>query len=121
MQSSVSNSRKVLNGKAIVLQEKEKGKRPRKADPRTEKQRRAFVEFRGAWNQQSYQSELHVFFVFLFSQHFGTRGRQEHHQLRIEDLKTVRDATTGHISHIEGPTKTRQGGLHKRQDQWCRS
>ena len=29
----------------------------------------------------------------------------------------MRDATTGHISHIEwveGPTKTRQGGLHKK-------
>ena len=29
----------------------------------------------------------------------------------------MRDATTGHISHVEwveGPTKTRQGGLHKR-------
>jgi len=33
-----SNSRKVLNGKAIVLQEKGKGKRPRKADPLTEKE-----------------------------------------------------------------------------------
>ena len=31
-----SNSRKVLNGKAIVLQENGKGKRPRKADALTE-------------------------------------------------------------------------------------
>ena len=30
---------------------------------------------------------------FLFSQNFGTRGRQEHHQIRIEDMKIVRDAT----------------------------
>ena len=24
---------------------------------------------------------------FLISQHFGTRGSQEHHQLKIEDFK----------------------------------
>ena len=44
-------------------------------------------------------------------------GSQEHHQIRIKDMKAVRDATTGHISHVEwveGPTKTRQGGLNKR-------
>ena len=34
--SEFSNSRKVLNGKAIVLQENGKGKRPRKADALTE-------------------------------------------------------------------------------------
>jgi len=33
-----SNSSKVLNGKVIVLQEKGKGKRPRKADPLTGKE-----------------------------------------------------------------------------------
>ena len=110
-----SNSRKVLNGKAIVLQEKGKGKRPRKADPLTEK------EEEHLWNSgvlgTSNPTSLNYTVFFLFSQHFGTRGRQEHHQLHIEDLKTVRDATTGHISHIEwveGPTKTRQGGLHKK-------
>ena len=27
--------------------------------------------------------------VFLVSQHMGTRGRQEHHQIRTEDLKIV--------------------------------
>ena len=28
----------------------------------------------------------------LLSQHFGTRGRQDHHQTRIEELKWVRNA-----------------------------
>ena len=86
-----SNSSKVLNGKVIVLQEKGKGKRPRKADPLTGKEEHL-------WNSGVLGTSS---FFFLFSQHFGTRGRQEHHQLHIEDLKTVRDATTGHISHIE--------------------
>ena len=46
----------------------------------------------------------------------GTRGRQEHHQIRIEDLKLVRncDGDITHTEWIEGPTKTRQGGLKKR-------
>ena len=56
-------------------------------------------------------------FFFLLSQHFGTGGSQEHHQIGIEDLKGARDATTGNILHVEwneGPTKTSQDGLHKR-------
>jgi len=63
-------------------------------------------------------TSLNYTVFLLFSQHLGTRGRQEHHQICIEDLKAVRDATTDHISHVEwveGPTKTRQeSGLNKR-------
>ena len=46
----------------------------------------------------------------------GTRGRQEHHQIKVEDLKFVRDCNGEviYIEWIEGPTKTRQGGLKKR-------
>ena len=46
----------------------------------------------------------------------GMRGRQEHHQIRVEDLKIVRNVN-GDVTYIEwteGPTKTRQGGLKKR-------
>ena len=46
----------------------------------------------------------------------GTRGRQEHHQIRVEDLRIVRDVDgdVTYIEWIEGPTKTRQGGLKER-------
>lgn len=107
-------SRKVLNGKAIELQEEGKGKRPRKADPLTENDEEQL------WSSGVLGSEnpvsLNYTMFFLFSQHFGTRGRQEHHQIRIEDLRVVRDSSgkTTHVEWIEGPTKTRQGGLRKR-------
>ena len=49
------------------------------------------------------------------SQHYGTRGCQEHHQLKVEDLKFVRDISGNLVSveWVEGPTKTRPGGLTK--------
>ena len=52
---------------------------------------------------------------YLLSQHFGTRGRQEHHQIRLEDLKWVRDSDgkTEYVEWVEGITKTRKGGLPK--------
>ena len=98
-----------------MLQENGKGKRPRKADALTENEEELL------WScgvlKTSNPTSLNYTVFLLFSQHFATQGRQEHHQLRIEDLKAVRDATTGHISNVEwveGPTKTRQGGFHKR-------
>ena len=54
---------------------------------------------------------LNYTIFFLFSQHFGTRGRQEHRLIRIEQLKRVCDVKNGqliHIEWVEGPTKTRQ-------------
>ena len=59
-----SNSRKVLNGKAIVLQEngKGKGKRPRKADAFTENEEELLWSCGVlARNQQPYQPQLHCF------------------------------------------------------------
>ena len=52
---------------------------------------------------------------FVLSQKFGTRGCQEHHQLRVEDLKFVCDpqGKTMFVEWVECPTKTRQGGLRK--------
>ena len=98
-----------------MLQENGKGKRPRKADVLTENEEERLWQC-GVLGTSNPTSLNYTVFL-LFSQHLGTRGRQEHHQIRIEDLKAVRDATTGHISHVEwveGPTKTRQGGLNKR-------
>ena len=46
------------------------------------------------------------------TQHFGLRGRQEHHPLMLEDLK-VHTGDDGEHYYIlsEKRTKTRQGGL----------
>ena len=61
-------------------------------------------------------TSLNYLVFFLVSMHFGTRGRQEHHQIRLEDLRVVRN-TEGEVQMVEwaeGPTKTRQGGLKKK-------
>ena len=59
---------------------------------------------------------LNYTLFFLISQHFGTRDRQEHHQMRIEDFKVVygTDGKVCVIEWMEGPTKTRQEGLNKK-------
>lgn len=44
--------------------------------------------------------------------HFGLRGRQEHHDMMVEDISIERDDDgVEFITFSEGPTKTRQGGL----------
>ena len=52
---------------------------------------------------------------YTLSQHFGTRGRQEHHDIRIEELKVVKspNSETDYVQWTEGLTKTRKGGLSK--------
>ena len=71
------------------------------------------MELWGARNQQPYQPLLHCF-----------------HQIRIEDLKTVRDASTGHISHVEwvegnnkgqdkvSSQKAKTSGAETDEDRW---
>lgn len=77
-------SRKVLNGKAIQLQQSGKGKRPRKVDALTSDDKELLWEkVLGKMNPVS----LNYTIFFLISQHFRTRGRQEHHQMKIEDFK----------------------------------
>ena len=44
--------------------------------------------------------------------HFGLRGRQEHHDMMVEDFSIEKDDDgVEFIPFSEGPTKTRQGGL----------
>ena len=57
---------------------------------------------------------LNLSLFYCISQHFGTRGCQEHHQLRVEDIKFVRnptDGTTEYIEWNEGPTKDQAGWI----------
>ena len=105
-------SRKVLNGKAIQLQEDGKGKRPNRADPFTAEEKELWMKVLGQQNPTS----LNLPFFFLISQHFGTRGRQEHRQIRIEELRKINDSNGKLVSieWMEGPTKTRHGGLNKK-------
>jgi len=50
--------------------------------------------------------------LYILSQHFGTQGRQEHHDIRIEELKFVK-LLNGEINIVqwtEGLTKARKEG-----------
>ena len=109
-----AKSRKVLNGKAIDLQNKGKGKRPNRADFITaEEEELLWSSILGLDTPTS----LNYTTFFLLGQHFGTRGRQEHHQMRIEEFKLTREPKSGKLIQVEwmeGPTKTRKGGLNKR-------
>ena len=105
--------RKVLNGRAIELRENGMGKRKNRSDPLSEQEEEQLWQRKvlGASNPKS----LNYTIFFMLSQQFGTRGCQEHHQLRVEDLKFVHDTSgeTISVEWVEGLTKTRQGGLSK--------
>ena len=53
--------------------------------------------------------------LYILSQHFGTHGCQEHHDIKIEELKVVKppNGETDYVQWTEGLTKTRKGGLSK--------
>ena len=107
-------SRKVLNGKAIELQEQGLGKRKHRADPVNEEEEELL------WSQKVLGGDTALNFnltvSYFISQQFGTRGCQKHHQLRVEHLKFVNSPCTGtteNVEWVEGPTKTGQAGLRK--------
>ena len=104
--------RKTLNGRAIMLREEGLGKKM-KADALTLEEEEQLWTI-GVLGGNNAVSLNHTVF-FILSQQFGTRGCQEHHQLRVEDLKFVCDpqGKTMYVEWVEGPTKTRQGGLRK--------
>ena len=106
-------SRKTLEGKAIELRQHGKGKQKMKADVVTEKEEDQLWD-NGALRCGDAKTLNRTVFYTL-SQHFGTRGRQEHHDIRLEELKFVK-SPTGEIDYVqwtEGLTKTRKGGLNK--------
>ena len=106
-------SRKVLEGKAIELRRQGKGKQKMKADVVTLEEEELLWE-RGALGCSDAKTLNRTVFYTL-SQHFGTRGRQEHHDIKIEELKVVKspNGETDYVQWTEGLTKTRKGGLSK--------
>ena len=50
-----------------------------------------------------------------FTMHFGLRGRQEHYDMKIEDLTFKKDDRGNEfLTFAEGITKTRQSCLHEK-------
>ncbi|XP_078361597.1 uncharacterized protein KIAA1958-like [Oculina patagonica] len=108
------NSRKVLEGKARKLREQGKGKRPNRAKSLTTEEEEIL------WQNGQLGSEtpraLSNTMWWLLTQHFGLRGRQEHHQMKVKDFCLQKDdGGNEFLTFSEGLTKTRQGGLSVKQ------
>ena len=79
-------AKRVLNGKAIDLCEKGKGKIKRKADPITDEEEEQIWAAKVLGSESPRSLNFTVWYLLQF----GTRGCQEHHQLCVQDLKFVK-------------------------------
>ena len=69
------------------------------------------------WKESKFGSTIPEALVnamwWLLTQHFGLRGRQEHHDMKVDDFQLCKDDNgVDFVQFTEGQTKTRQGGLH---------
>ena len=104
-------SKLVLEGKVKCLRQQGKGKRPNAANALTAEEEKML------WSEQSLGDcsprVLSQTMWWILTQHFGLRGRQEHHSMEVEDFSfCVDDSGTEYVTFKENPTKTRQGGLN---------
>ena len=92
-------SHQVLNGKAIELRESGRGKRKNKVDPVTAEEEELLWES-GALGCDNAEKQNHSL-MYTLSQHFGTRGVQEHLQMNLEDFRFVRKPGTNDVEYME--------------------
>ena len=107
-------SREVLNGKAKHLRHQGKGKRPFKADSISP------AEEDILWNQGHLGTHSPHTLIWtlwwVLNQQVGGRGQEGHHELKIEEFTPRTDeAGREYLHFIEGPRKTRQGGLNHKE------
>ena len=106
-----SSCKKVLDGKVRELRAAGKGKKPSKACSLTNDEEETLWNCGqlGAHNSRSLLNTVWWSVV----QSFGMRGRDSHYSLRMEEFKLQMDeAGRRYIAFVEGPSKTRQGGLN---------
>ena len=104
----------ILEGKARDLRDRGMGNRPNRALPITKREEEILWEC-GQLGCNSAQSLINTLW-WLLTQHFGLRGRQEHYPMLIEDLQFgTDDEGLEYVTLSEKRTKTRQGGLSKRE------
>ena len=107
------SSKEVLEGKARMLRESGLGKKPNASRSLTKQEEEVLWDCGelGSDTPSSLQNTL----WFFLGQHLGFRGRQEHYSLKVEHFKIcISDNGTEYLTFVEGITKTRQGGLHKK-------
>ena len=109
------SSRSVLEGKARLLREQGMDKRPHKASSLTIQEEELLWNCGelGWGNPRSLINTL----WWLFTQHFGLRGRQGHRGMKIEDL-TMKKSDNGKefITYAEGILKPDKMGCMKNID-----
>ena len=99
-------SRDVLEGKARLLREKGLGKKPNKTNSLTRQEEDILWEC-GQLGDKTPKSIIATLWWQL-TQHFGLRGRQEHHSMRVEDFSFRKDETGAlYVVYAEGITKNR--------------
>lgn len=111
------SSKQVLEGKAKQLRQSGRGKRPNKARQVSQEEEEIL------WMNESLGSKTPESLIqtmwWLLTQHFGMRGRQEHHSMRMEDFRITKgDDGIEYVEFEEGPTKTRQSGLSSKPRQF---
>ncbi|XP_066920125.1 uncharacterized protein KIAA1958-like [Clytia hemisphaerica] len=107
-----SSSRAVLEGKARLLREQGMGKRPNKAASLTKAEEEILWEC-GQLGTESPSSLINTIW-WQFSMHFGLRGRQEHHIMKVEDFTWKLDEDGNEfLTFSESFSKTRQNGLRE--------
>ena len=106
------DSRNVLEGKARLLTDQEKGKRPNKSCSLTHD------EIQQLWQSGQFANHSPMTLIntlwWLFTLHFDIRGRQEHHNMKIEDFTIKKYDGFTYVTFWEGITKTRQSGLREK-------
>ena len=101
--------RDALEGKARLLREEGKGKRPNASVSLLPEDENMLWE-KEKLGQGSPRTLLHTLW-YLFTQHFGLRGRQEHLSMHMYNFKKRTENGNTFIEYLEDPTKTRNGGL----------
>ena len=84
-------SRDVLEGKARLLREKGLGKKQNKTNSLTRQEKDILWEC-GQLGVKTPKSVIATL-CWQLTQHFGLRGRQEHHSMRVEDFSFRKNET----------------------------
>ena len=107
-------SQEVLEGKCRLLRMSGKGKKPHATKPLTKDEEEDCWRV-GTLGDSNPRSLIQTVY-FQIAQHFGTRARQEHNDMRMDNFKFHKaDDGSEYITFHEDPTKTRGSGLHPKK------
>ncbi|XP_066932309.1 uncharacterized protein KIAA1958-like [Clytia hemisphaerica] len=106
-----ASSKNVLEGKARQLRQAGMGKKTNKAESLTDEEVNVLWDC-GQLGDDNARSLMNSVWWCIVQQ-FGMRGRDNHYNLEIDDfsLKVDNNGRT-YVHFVEGPSKTRQGGLN---------